>query len=222
MSDNIFLMPRSTVGPAEVTPPSSSVFVKEFGRSVTPRHLKRGWPQRHPIACALNHFPEGYPFRCVELGVFEGDHSYEMLTVLEPEMLYLVDMWEDIKVSGEGEDYLEYDQENWDRRYDKVMGIYAQCANVSILRMSGDQASEALPNNLDLVYLDANHSYAAVLNDMIKWFPKVRAGGILSGDDYCREEVQKAVADFLKDHSQYKLQISDNLTQWWFIKGDRE
>ena len=84
--------------------------------------------------------------------------------------------------------------------------------------MSCDNAAVVLPDDLDLVYIDANHQYEAVLNDMVRWLPKVRKGGILSGDDYSREPVVQAVADFLKDYPQYKLQVSDNKTQWWFIK----
>jgi len=152
------------------------------------------------------------------LGVFEGDHSDEMLRVLEPEHLYLVDMWMDTKIFGEEQDYREYDQENWDRRYLGVVDKFAEYGCVRILRMSGDSASVVLPNDLDLVYIDANHEYEPVLNDMGKWLPKVRDGGILSGDDYSQESVVQAVADFLKDYPQYKLQVSDNKTQWWFIK----
>jgi hypothetical protein len=154
----------------------------------------------------------------VELGVYEGDHSNEMLRVLDPAHLYLVDMWIDIKISGEGDDYLGDSQEIWDRRCLGVQERYASYDNVSVLRMSTDQATEVVPNDLDLVYIDANHDYAGVLNDMRKWFPKVRQGGILSGDDYHREDVVRAVADFLKDYPQYTLQVSDNTTQWWFIK----
>ena len=212
-----FIMPTTTAtGPSS----STSIFVEEFGRDVEPRASKVHWPQRHPITCALHHFPEGYPFKCVELGVYEGDHSLEMLRVLDPAQLYLVDMWADIKISGEGSDYLKDDQDAWDRRYLAVKARYAPYDNVSVHRMSGDQASQELPDDLDLVYIDANHDYAPLLNDMKKWFPKVRQGGILSGDDYCREEVVRAVADFLKDYPQYKLQVSDNVTQWWFIKED--
>lgn len=219
MAETSFIIPTSTaIAVPQQEQRIESVFVEEFQRKVIPREAKIHWPQRHPIACALYHFPEGYPFRCVELGVFEGDHSLEMLRVLEPERLYLIDMWTDIKVSGEGKDYLEYDQENWDRRYLNVVEKYIPYGRVSVLRMSGDQAAKVVPNELDLVYIDANHAYEPVLNDMTKWLPKVRQGGILSGDDYCREDVVRAVADFLKDYPQYKLQVSDNHTQWWFIK----
>ena len=215
MSENKFIMPTTTAtGPSS----STSIYVEEFDRDVEPRVSKAHWPQRHPITCALHHFPEGYPFKCVELGVYEGDHSLEMLKVLDPEQLYLVDMWVDIKISGEGSDYIHDTQEMWDRRYLGVQERYAPYDNVSVLRMSTDQAAQELPDDLDLVYIDANHDYAPLLNDMNKWFPKVRQGGILSGDDYCREEVERAVADFLKDYPQYTLQVSNNNTQWWFIK----
>lgn len=197
-----------------------SVFVEEFQRKVTPRDAKVHWPQRHPIKCALHHFPEGYPFKCVELGVLDGDHSYEMLSVLEPAELYLVDLWSDINMTGEGGDYLTDSQEDWDRRYLAVVDRYIKYGCARPLRMSTHSASKVVPNDLDLVYIDANHEYEAVLNDMADWFPKVRQGGILSGDDYCRETVVNAVADFLKDYPQYELQISDNVTQWWFIKED--
>ncbi len=216
-----FIIPESTAAPAPQQEEGiRSVFVEEFQRKVIPRDAKKHWPQRHPITCALHHFPEGYPFKCVELGVYEGDHSYEMLSVLEPAELYLVDMWADIKISKEGVDYKEFDQSAWDKHYFDVVARYAKYGSVRILRMSTQSAAVIVPNDLDLVYIDANHEYAAVLKDINDWFPKIRQGGILSGDDYCREDVIKAVADFLKGYPQYKLQISDNSTQWWFVKGD--
>ena len=210
-----FIMPQSTAEPGP-PPEPSRILVERFGRKVVPRAAKIHWPQRHPISYALHYFPEGYPFKCVELGVYEGDHSFEMLKVLEPERLYLVDMWAEIP--EEGKDYWEDNQEEWDRRYLSVVDRYAPFANVSVVRMPGDNAASIIPNDLDLVYIDANHDYEPVLNDMAKWLPKVRPGGIFSGDDYSRPQTAQAVVDFLKDYPQYQLQVSDNTTQWWFVK----
>ncbi len=219
MSKLNFLIPTTTATRAPaIEKGAERVFVKEFGRKVIPRDVKVHWPQRHPITCALHHFPEGYPFRCVELGVYEGDHSYEMLTMLEPEHLYLVDVWTDVKISKNGFDYIGDSQADWDRRYRRVVDRYTSCPNVSVLRTSTEDASKVVSDDLDLVYIDACHEYEAVKNDMKCWLPKVRAGGILSGDDYYRETVGQAVADFLKDYPQYELKVSDNKTQWWFIK----
>lgn len=180
------------------------------------RESKKNLPQRHPITFALHHFPEGYPFKCVEVGVYEGDHSQEILTVLEPECLWLIDMWTDIKVSKSGVDYIGHSQKDWNEKYYKVLTRFQNNPNVSVVRMSGDDAAEILPDDLNLVYIDACHDYECVLQDMHTWYPKIRKGGILSGDDYSRDSVVQAVAEFLKEYPQHKLQTSP--TQWWFVK----
>lgn len=45
-------------------------------------------------------------------------------------------------------------------------------------------ADEFQDGSLDLVYLDADHSYAAVKADIAAWFPKVKPGGIFAGHDF--------------------------------------
>jgi predicted O-methyltransferase YrrM len=39
-------------------------------------------------------------------------------------------------------------------------------------------------SSLDFVFIDADHSYESVREDIIAWWPKVKAGGIISGHDY--------------------------------------
>ena len=34
------------------------------------------------------------------------------------------------------------------------------------------------------VFIDADHSYDAVLSDLKEWWPKLRKGGIFAGHDY--------------------------------------
>ena len=47
----------------------------------------------------------------------------------------------------------------------------------------------------DLVFIDACHDYPCVLADILAWYPLVRQGGTLFGDDVARLEVRKAVKD---------------------------
>jgi len=49
-------------------------------------------------------------------------------------------------------------------------------------------ASRLYPDNsLDFVFIDASHEYADVIDDIEHWYPKVKKGGIIGGDDYSKE-----------------------------------
>ncbi len=50
----------------------------------------------------------------------------------------------------------------------------------------------------DLIYIDAGHSYKEAFNDIDQYWPLVRPGGILLGDDFIAPEVYRAVIDFAK------------------------
>lgn len=55
----------------------------------------------------------------------------------------------------------------------------------STLWMSTQQASALVPDqSKDFVFIDADHSEAAVLDDIACWRSKVRPGGWLGGHDY--------------------------------------
>lgn len=50
---------------------------------------------------------------------------------------------------------------------------------------------------IDIIYIDADHSCEAVTQDLTDWVPKVKAGGLIIGDDYrAFESVREAVDKF--------------------------
>lgn len=49
----------------------------------------------------------------------------------------------------------------------------------------------------DAVFIDGDHSYAAVRSDILAWLPLVRPGGILAGHDYNNRHVRRAVDELL-------------------------
>jgi hypothetical protein len=51
--------------------------------------------------------------------------------------------------------------------------------------------------SLDFVFIDADHTYEGVKQDIIAWLPKLKNGGILAGHDYGRSSVSQAVNDVL-------------------------
>jgi hypothetical protein len=59
-------------------------------------------------------------------------------------------------------------------------------------------AAEINDKALDLVFIDDDHSYEGCRDAILAWRPKVRAGGWLTGHDYCPERfpgVVKAVKE---------------------------
>jgi len=78
--------------------------------------------------------------------------------------------------------------------------------------------------SLDFVYIDADHSFNNVMQDIIVWSDRVRSGGIVSGHDYDNEDVKTAVDAYVKVHK-HELFITekgenypDSSPSWFFAK----
>lgn len=57
--------------------------------------------------------------------------------------------------------------------------------HAKFIRLPSNQAVKCIEDKeLDLVFIDANHSYDNAKEDITLWLPKVRSGGILCGHDY--------------------------------------
>lgn len=67
----------------------------------------------------------------------------------------------------------------------------------------------------DLVYLDAGHSFTSLTRDIDDWWPLVRKGGVLAGDDYSEwwPDVPKAV-----EHRFGGLMYETRGKLWWARK----
>jgi hypothetical protein len=98
---------------------------------------------------------------------------------------------------------------------------------------SAHEASKWIANeSLDFVFIDSDHSYEAVKQDIADWTPKVRKGGIVSGHDYYNGKYNKmgvvqAVDEFIAEHPGYHLQTTewdetaerdDRQPDWWFLR----
>ncbi len=56
---------------------------------------------------------------------------------------------------------------------------------VKPLRMSSLAAAKTIEDgSVDVLFIDADHSYQATLADIKAWLPKVKSGGVLCGHDY--------------------------------------
>jgi predicted O-methyltransferase YrrM len=70
---------------------------------------------------------------------------------------------------------------------------------VKIHPMRGDSvalASDFKDKSLDFVWVDGNHNYNACLADIKVWWPKLKNGGWMGGDDLIHGGVRMAVEEF--------------------------
>jgi hypothetical protein len=145
--------------------------------------------------------------RVAEVGVWSGTQSVGLATLPELEELILIDPWTaDLnEFEEDGEMYRcsmrkgrpPPTQEQCDALADKVTALFADNPKVTIIRKTSEEAAGVIPDgSLDMVYIDAIHLYPHVKHDIELWLPKLREGGIISGDDYNIEEVRRAVDEF--------------------------
>lgn len=83
---------------------------------------------------------------------------------------------------------------------------------------STDLADQIADESLDYIFIDGDHSYQAVVDDMEKYFSKVKKGGIFAGHDIWVPGVQRAVEDFRRKNCiTAHLETVPNTT-WFWIK----
>lgn len=185
-------------------------------------------------------FPKG---KGVEVGTFKGSFSNQIINNWSG-TLYMVDVWRPLE-SG-------YDDSSNHGRYDG--GVYTDAMeNIKgfedraiMVRATSEIAADMFnDNSLDFVYIDANHAYDYVVQDIELWYPKVKKGGFICGHDYLGLDwyddpnysdnnkdkfiwgtdgiymgvfgVNPAVDEFCKKY-EYELRVTSEWLGSWYVK----
>jgi hypothetical protein len=70
---------------------------------------------------------------------------------------------------------------------------------VDILRLPSVAASRHFARgSIDMLFIDADHTFDGVVRDIRHWFGKVKVGGVIAGHDYPRFDVARAVHTHFK------------------------
>jgi hypothetical protein len=151
---------------------------------------------------------------CAEIGVFMGNFSADILRLVNPGKLHLIDPWKYESSATYRESWYGGEkgasQDHLDSIYDSVLRRFnaeIAAATVCVHRASSSEASTAFPDGyFDWIYIDGNHLYEFVKDDLESYYPKVKKGGYIAGDDYgeggwWQGGVKKAVDEFLSRNS---------------------
>jgi len=148
-----------------------------------------------------------------EIGVERGLYS-EVLCKANPQLkLYSVDSWQPYS------DYrIHVSKDKLDSFYDQTKERMAPYNCTMVKGFSVDVAKKFEDGTFDFVYIDANHEFVYIADDINAWVHKVRPGGILAGHDYFRAKEGK-----------YKCHVKDVVQAWayshsvspWFFTTER-
>ncbi len=117
----------------------------------------------------------------VEIGTHQGSFAYDILKVRNDSILYCIDpycSYDDYKDginNVTGDNLFEYTKK-------KLIDEFGE-SRVKFIRKYSNEAINDIPDNIDFLYIDGNHQYKYVKSDIELYFPKVKKGGVIMGDD---------------------------------------
>ena len=153
--------------------------------------------------------------RGAEIGVLYGDTSAYLLKELPTLTLLSVDPY----IAYEG--YVEGRSQNQLSEYERVTREkLAQFGERSIIikKFSLEASKEVPDGSLDFVFVDANHEYQSVKEDMAAWYPKVRKQGLFAGHDYKSfGGVTQAVNEFAAEKKLQGFHTPIESDIWFFV-----
>ncbi len=115
-----------------------------------------------------------------EVGAFKGRTTTALAEACRG-MVYAIDHWEG---DDDGNKVLRgiYDKENVEAVFDENMKPYA---NVVKIRKPSVEATKVVKGEVDMVFIDGEHTYESVKADIEAWLPITRR--LLCGHDYSNE-----------------------------------
>lgn len=173
-----------------------------------------------------------------EIGVELGHYSALLLHRWRGKFLYFVDQWKaDANwMANDTDERHEANYQSFLARVQTAIGDHGPgCADHEVLRESSLEAAKriaCLPEiRFDFVYIDANHKYSFVRDDIAAWAPLMRSGGLLCGHDYLQGVcwpgpkddfdygVKQAVDEFAAAHGNLEVMttVEDPWPSWGIV-----
>ena len=158
---------------------------------IKPRQELRGeyrWTQGLKELLAYDSNIKG---QMLEIGSYLGESTYIFLESKRFNSITCLDMW----ASGyDDNDSSSSKMEGIEKEFDLLVensnGIIKKIKN------SSENIDNLFENkSFDFIYIDGNHTYDWVKQDIEKSLTKLKNGGFIAGHDYNWPEVQKAVSD---------------------------
>ena len=150
----------------------------------------------------------------VEIGTERGRYAKTLCEAMPGLKLSCVDSWTSYK------DYREGISERQNEFHKEAMNRLSPYDCTLIKSFSMDALKFFEDESLDFVFIDGNHDFINIAQDLWHWREKVKKGGIAAGHDFVRIDGIKGEYIHVKDVVQaymYSLKVNP----WFVFKGDR-
>lgn len=142
----------------------------------------------------------------VEVGVYAGQLSKLLSAVPSVERYVIVDSWNGA--------YCDFGQAHMDGIAKQVWDWAVTQPKVTVHRLDSAQGAVLFEDeSIDFFHTDGDHTPEGIRADIRNWFPKVKVGGIISGDNYEADTVAGGVDELLPNR-----QLGAKGRLWWYRK----
>lgn len=178
---------------------------------------KEPWEDRHEIIASLVN--KNSIKTAVELGVAFGGNSENLLTNTKIKKLYGIDPYKNRWTYNDG---MNRQQQELELIYQKTINRLRKFSlRYKHIRKFSKDAISSVPNYVDFVYIDADHSYIGCLTDLRLWVPKVKIGGIIAGDDYNSKTFPGTTKAVRKYFKKLDWEIHTKGSRVWWVKKQK-
>ena len=158
----------------------------------------------------------------LEIGVHNGGSMSLLLTNKDSENLYGIDLFEDMYNLNKhlnAEKYVKYQYFKRDNLHKdktnnnllKIKNMFKNTANLNLLKGNSyfdnteEEFKKKVKCELDLLFIDGDHTYDGVKNDFERYNKYVKKGGFIVFDDYQHEIIKKYCDKLLEKNESYEI-----------------
>jgi predicted O-methyltransferase YrrM len=142
----------------------------------------------------------------VEIGTDKGYNAKTILDNLNVGKIYLIDP------------YLGDGKQGGKASFEMAKRRLCSYKNMEFIKKKSEEAINDVPNGIDFLYIDGEHSKKQVAMELELYYPKMKTMGVIAGHDYCGMHIDltEAVAEFAKKHT---LRLFGGSIDFWMIKS---
>ena len=202
-------------------------FKASWGNNVEHKgHIVKGWVSANQVSFYKKQAAKIKNGIIVEVGVYGGASILSIVDICmaNNNKIYAIDPWE-LNTNANGEDLsnkehklslLTTNLKEVRVQLEKVIDDLGYEGTLSLVQnFSSKAVNDFKDESIDLAFIDGNHSYDSVKEDIGMWLPKIKKGGTLWGDDYAWQSVRTAVNDFCNHHN---IKFNNDGRSWYIVK----